>query len=163
MLQGFLESLVGTSIGTTVKTSSWIFQTLEALHFIGLATLIGGIAALDLRILGVAKRLPVAPLHKLLPLVFIGFGINLVTGVLFFLSDPLGYGVNPSFQLKMVFILLAGLNALWFELKLAPHVDEWGSGVDASTHAKIVCGVSLFLWAGIITAGRLLPSFAALL
>ena len=73
MLQGFLESLVGTSIGTTVKTSSWIFQTLEALHFIGLATLIGGIAALDLRILGVAKRLPVAPLHKLLPLVLGSF------------------------------------------------------------------------------------------
>jgi hypothetical protein len=163
MLQGFLESLDGTSIGLTVKTSVWIFPVLETLHFIGLAMLIGGIAALDLRVLGIAKRLPVAPLHKLLPLVFVGFGINLVTGVLFFLSDPLGYGVNPSFQMKMVFILLAGLNALWFELKLAPHVDEWGAGVDASTHAKVVCGLSLFLWAGIITAGRLLPSFAALL
>jgi hypothetical protein len=75
----------------------------------------------------------------------------------------MGYGVNPSFQVKMIFILLAGLNALWFELKLARHVNEWGPGVDASTHAKIVCGLSLFFWAGIITTGRLLPSFAALL
>ena len=163
MLQGFLESLDGTSIGLTVKTSVWMFPVLEALHFIGLAILIGGIAVLDLRVLGVAKRLPIAPLHKLLPLVFVGFGINLFTGVLFFLSDPLGYGVNPSFQMKMVFILLAGLNALWFELKLARHVDEWGPGVDASTHAKVVCGLSLFFWAVIITTGRLLPSFAALL
>lgn len=163
MLEGFLQSLDGTSIGLTVKTSVWMFPVLEALHFIGLAILIGGIAALDLRILGVAKRLPVAPLHKLLPLVFIGFGINLVTGVLFFLSDPLGYGGNPAFQLKMVFILLAGLNALWFELKLGRYVDSWGAGVDASTQAKVVCGLSLFFWAVIITAGRLLPSFAALL
>ena len=163
MLQGFLESLDGTAIGLTVKTSVWMFPVLEALHFIGLALLIGGIAALDLRVLGVAKRLPIAPLHKLLPLVFVGFGINLITGVLFFLSDPLGYVGNPAFQLKIVFILLAGLNALWFELKLSRHVEEWGPGVDASTHAKVVCGLSLFLWAGIITAGRLLPSFAALL
>lgn len=163
MLLGLLESLSGTWIGTTVKTSVWIFPVLETLHFIGLAVLIGGIAALDLRVLGVGKGLPVAPLHKLLPLVFAGFGLNLVTGVLFFLSDPVGYGVNPSFQAKMVFILLAGLNALWFELKLARFVPEWGPGVDAPTHAKVVCGLSLFLWAGIITAGRLLPSFAALL
>ena len=68
MLQGFLESLDGTAIGLTVKTSVWMFPVLEALHFIGLALLIGGIAALDLRVLGVAKRLPIAPLHKLLPL-----------------------------------------------------------------------------------------------
>lgn len=162
-MMDLLQSLDGTWIGTTVKTSVWIFPVLETLHFIGLAILIGGIAVLDLRVLGVGKRLPVAPLHKLLPLVFVGFGINLVTGVLFFLSDPLGYGVNPSFQVKMIFILLAGLNALWFELKLARHVNEWGPGVDASTHAKIVCGLSLFFWAGIITTGRLLPSFAALL
>jgi hypothetical protein len=162
-MMDLLQSLDGTWIGTTVKTSVWIFPVLETLHFIGLAILIGGIAVLDLRVLGVGKRLPVAPLHKLLPLVFVGFGINLVTGVLFFLSDPLGYGVNPSFQVKMIFILLAGLNALWFEMKLARHVNEWGPGVDASTHAKIVCGLSLFFWAGIITTGRLLPSFAALL
>jgi hypothetical protein len=162
-MMDLLQSLDGTWIGTTVKTSVWIFPVLETLHFIGLAILIGGIAILDLRVLGVGKRLPVGPLHKLLPLVFVGFGINLVTGVLFFLSDPLGYGVNPSFQVKMIFILLAGLNALWFELKLARHVNEWGPGVDASTHAKIVCGLSLFFWAGIITTGRLLPSFAALL
>lgn len=104
MLQGFLESLDGTAIGLTVKTSVWMFPVLEALHFIGLALLIGGVAALDLRVLGVAEPPPIAPLHKLLPLVFAGFGINLITGVLFFLSDPLGYGVNPAFQLKIVFI-----------------------------------------------------------
>lgn len=162
-MMDLLKSLDGTWIGTTVKTSVWIFPVLETLHFIGLAILIGGIAVLDLRVLGVCKGVPVGPLHKMLPLVFIGFGINLVTGVLFFLSDPLGYGVNPSFQLKMILVLLAGLNALWFELRLARHVSEWGAGADCSRHAKIVCGLSLFLWAGIITTGRLLPSFAALL
>lgn len=163
MLQSLLSSLTGTAIGKQVETSIWMFPTLETLHFVGLALLVGGIGILDLRILGVAKAIPVKPLHKLLPLVFLGFGINLVTGILFFLADPQGYGMNPAFQLKMVLVLLAGLNALWFELAIAKEVPALGPGVDASPQAKLICSLSLLFWAGVIITGRMLPSFAALL
>lgn len=163
MQQEFLQALTGTAIGHAVKTSVWMFPTLETVHFIGLAMLIGGIAGLDLRVLGVAKQLPVAPLHRFLPLAIAGFVLNVVSGVLFFLSDPMGYGANPSFRLKMILVVLAGINALVFEFRLAPHLKEWGPGVDAPTQAKVICGLSLFFWAGVIITGRLLPSFAALL
>ena len=112
MYQEFLKSMAGTSIGHTVATNLVLFPTLETLHFIGLALLVGGIAALDLRVLGFGKGLTVKPFHKLLPLVFLGLGINVVSGVLFFVSDPVGYGNNTAFQFKMVFLVLAGLNAL---------------------------------------------------
>lgn len=163
MYQAFLESLAGTAIGYSVSTSVWIFPTLETLHFIGLAMLVGGIAALDLRVLGVAKELPIKPFHRLLPLVFIGFGVNLVTGILFFLADPVGYGNNPAFVFKMVLVLLAGLNALWFEFAVSKGLASLGGGSDAPSTAKVICSLSLAFWAGIIIAGRLLPSFAALL
>jgi hypothetical protein len=163
MYQEFLKSMAGTSIGHVVSTNLVLFPTLETLHFVGLAMLVGGIAALDLRVLGVGKGLLVKPFHKLLPLVFVGFAINLVSGVLFFLADPVGYGNNLAFRYKMVFVLLAGLNALWFEFAVAKDVGKWGPNEDAPQLAKVICGLSLFLWAAIIVAGRMMPSFTALL
>ncbi len=163
MYQEFLKSMAGTSIGHTVATNLVLFPTLETLHFIGLALLVGGIAALDLRVLGFGKGLTVKPFHKLLPLVFLGLGINVVSGVLFFVSDPVGYGNNTAFQFKMVFLVLAGLNALWFEVAVAKDVASWGPEADAPQLAKVICGLSLLLWAAVIVAGRMMPSFTALL
>jgi hypothetical protein len=163
MYQEFLHSVAGTTIGKVVATNLVLFPLLETLHFIGLALLVGGIGVLDMRVLGIGKGLFVRPFHQLLPLVFVGFGINLVSGVLFFLADPVGYGNNTAFQVKMVLILLAGLNALWFELSVARHVPVWGPDFDAPQGARTICALSLLLWAGIIVAGRMMPSFAALL
>ena len=163
MYQEFLKSMAGSSIGHTVSTNLVLFPTLETLHFIGLALLFGGIAVLDLRVLGVGKGLLVKPFHKLLPLVFLGLGINVVSGVLFFLADPVGYGNNTAFQWKMILIALAGLNALWFEVAVAKDLAGWGPETDAPQLAKVICGLSLFLWAAVIVAGRMMPSFTALL
>lgn len=162
-MEALLVSLKGTWIGTTVASSTWMFAACEALHFIGLFILVGGIAILDLRVLGMARDFPVAPIHKLLPIAFVGFFMNLVTGTLFFLVDPVGYGSNPAFQVKMALVVLAGLNAFWFELGYAGQVAEWGARVDAPFQAKVICGLSLIIWGGVITAGRLLPAFSIVL
>lgn len=159
-MKDLLMSLQGNWLGLMVTRSTWIYAACEALHFIGLFVLVGGVAVLDLRVLGLAKDLPVAPLHRLLPLALAGFGINLITGILFFSVDPLGFGTNPSFRVKMLLILLAGLNALWFELGFSGKLSSWGAGVDAPLQAKFICGLSLLLWSGVITAGRFLPAFA---
>ena len=86
----------------------WIWPACETLHFIGMAMLIGIIGVIDLRMLGFMKRLPFAPLHRLLPWGIAGFVINLTTGALFFAGDPYQYKDNIAFILKIVFILLAG-------------------------------------------------------
>ncbi|HXN10290.1 MAG TPA: hypothetical protein VN859_03550 [Steroidobacteraceae bacterium] len=149
-----LEWIRHTSVGEFVRSSSWAFPTLQSLHFIGMTMLVGVVGAIDLRVLGIARGLPIHPLHRLLPVAFVGFGINLVTGLMFFAHDPYVYAYNISFRIKVLLILIAGLNALWFRLGVFIDVDKWGPGIDASRLAKVISALSLLLWFAVITAGR---------
>jgi hypothetical protein len=146
--------LRATQIGEFVRNSTWAFPTLQSLHFIGMTLLIGIVGAIDLRVLGVARAVPLGPLHRFLPLAFIGFGINLITGIFFFCHDPLVYAFNVAFRIKMLLILVSGLNALWFRLGVFMDVDKWGPGIEASYLAKVISALSLLIWIGVITAGR---------
>ena len=149
-----LEWIRHTSVGEFVRSSSWAFPTLQSLHFIGMTMLVGIVGAIDLRVLGIARGLPIHPLHRLLPVAFVGFGLNLITGLMFFAHDPYVYSYNISFRIKVLLILIAGLNALWFRLGVFIDVDKWGPGIDASRLAKVISALSLFLWFAVITAGR---------
>jgi hypothetical protein len=141
-------------LGVTMREVPWLFPTFEGLHFLGMALLLGVITIIDLRILGFAKGLPVGPLHRLLPLAFLGFAINVVTGAGFFASDPAAYVFVPAFRIKMLLILLAGANAIWFWLAVLSDVDDWGAGVKASPLAKLISLASLLFWVAVVTAGR---------
>lgn len=150
----FVTWLRNLPMGVWVRGSDWAFPFLESLHFIGMALLIGIVGAIDLRVLGIARAVPLAPLHRLLPLAFVGFGINVVTGICFVSHDPAVYLFNFSFRLKMLLILLAGLNALWFRLGVFLDLDAWGPGIEASRLAKVISAASILLWIAVITAGR---------
>jgi hypothetical protein len=141
-------------LGVVMREVGWLFPTFEGLHFVGMALLLGVIGLIDLRVLGFAKELPVGPLHRLLPLAFFGFGLNVITGLAFVASDPYAYVFVPEFRFKMLLIVLAGLNALWFWIAILKHVDDWGSGADASALAKTISAASLLFWTGVVTAGR---------
>ena len=149
-----LAWLRDTPIGAFVRDSTWAFPVLQSLHFIGMSMLIGIVGAIDLRVLGVARAVPLAPLHRFLPLAFIGLGINLVSGIFFFCHDPWVYAFNTSFRLKMILILVAGLNALWFRLGVFLDLESWGPGIEASRLAKVISAMSLLIWIAVITAGR---------
>src|SRR6476660_3377898 len=97
-----------------VMHTHWGWPIAESLHFIGLSLLVGCIGLFDLRLLGVGKRIPIAALHKLIPWGLLGFAINVSTGSMFLLTEPDQYIYNPSFQFKVTFIMIAGLNALAF-------------------------------------------------
>ena len=130
----------------------------ETLHFMGLALLFGTVGVFDLRLLGVAKRMPLAPLHRLLPWGVLGFGLTLITGAVFVLSSPFSYLLNLVFPLKMLFVLLAGVNVLLFYgAGVFRQVDTLGPGEEAPTAAKVVAAISLFLWIGVMFLGRMLP------
>jgi hypothetical protein len=149
-----LEWIKHTPIGDWVRDSTWAFPMLQSLHFIGMTMLIGVVGIIDLRVLGVARGLPIHPLHRFLPLAFVGFSINLITGICFFCHDPYVYAFNLSFRLKMLLIVVAGLNALWFRLGVFIDVDKWGPGIEASRLAKVISALSIVVWFGVITAGR---------
>ncbi len=149
-----LDWIKYTPVGAFVRDSVWAFPVLQSLHFIGMTLLIGVVGIIDLRVLGLARALPLRPLHRLLPLAFFGFGINLITGMMFFSHDPYVYAFNASFRLKMLLILLAGLNALWFRLGVFLDLEKWGPGIEASPLAKGISALSILIWVGVITAGR---------
>ena len=137
----------------------WAFMM--DLHFIGLALLIGTVGVLNLRILGFGKQLPGASLHRLMPWAMAGFGINVLTGTLAFIGMPAYYTFDAAFWLKILAVLLLGLNVAAFYLTDAfESVERLGPGDDAPRLAKLIAGSSLFLWFAVITLGRYIQSYA---
>jgi len=154
----FVEELIGAY--------RWVWPLSEILHFIGLTLLVGIVTMFDLRLLGVAKQLPVAPLRRLLPWAVFGFVLCVVTGLLFVTGLWANVKTHPVealvvdhyLQLKLVFIFLAGLNLLaFYQSSMSRAVDALGPGDDAPPLAKFIAASSLFLWVGVIYWGRLIP------
>jgi hypothetical protein len=143
-------------------SSSWVLPVCESLHFIGMAMLVGIVGVFDLRLLGMAKRLPVAPLQRLMPWALLGFVLSLGSGLVFITANPRQYlaPLSLSFVAKMFFILLACLNVLFFYATgLKRAVDGVDAGQDAPLGAKVSAGLSLFLWVGVMYWGRMLQFF----
>jgi hypothetical protein len=143
-------------------SSSWVLPVCESLHYIGMAMLVGIVGVFDLRLLGMAKRLPVAPLQRLMPWALLGFVLSLGSGLVFITANPRQYlaPLSLSFVAKMFFILLACLNVLFFYATgLKRAVDGVDAGQDAPLGAKVSAGLSLFLWVGVMYWGRMLQFF----
>jgi len=138
--------------------TAWGWPTMESIHFLGLSMLVGCVGAFDLRLLGVGKRIPIAALHKLIPFGLLGFAINITSGSMFLLTEPDQYIYNPAFQFKVLFIGIAGLNALLF------YVTSWGrvnadGTINAPRAGKTAAMISLSIWIGVIVCGRLLTFY----
>ena len=135
--------------------SQWWWAFMMTLHFVGLVLVVGTIGLLNLRVLGFAKQLPIAPLNNLVPWGLAGFGINAVTGLLAFIGMSAYYTYNIAFMLKIVVVLLALASFGLFYLTGAFRDCEGvGPGGDASLRAKLSAGTSLVLWLAVIVLGR---------
>jgi uncharacterized membrane protein len=135
--------------------NSWLWPASETIHFVGLCLLFTVVLIVNLRVLGMIKQVPFSAVYQLLPLGMLGFVLNLITGMLFFIGQPGQYTNNVVFYWKIVFIVLAALNALYFTW-----FDEiWrvGPGKDAPIRAKVVSATAIFLWAGVLYCGHMLP------
>ena len=152
-----LRSIGDSWMGMTMRDVFWMWPFMENLHFFGLSVLFGGLVAIDLRVIGVAPYVPMKAALTLIPYVIIGFAINLITGIFFFTGDPFRYFYNLSFQWKMGFIVLAGVNALWFWFGEHTKLSKLADGQQADFGAKIIATISLMLWIGVIIFGRLIP------
>jgi len=156
-MEAFAQSIEGGVVYTWISSVYWLWPLMETIHFIGLSLLLGGLIVIDTRLAGYFRGVNIAATHKLLPWVFIGFGLNLVTGVLFFFGDPMRYAINIGFRIKMVLVVIAGLNALWFWFKINPAMRSWKPDTDPPVVAKLVAWISLVSWTGVLLFGRLIP------
>jgi uncharacterized membrane protein len=135
--------------------SKWWWTFMMAMHFIGLILIVGTVGLLDIRIMGFLKQLPVAPVHRLLPWGLAGLGINIATGLMAFAGRPDNYIFSIAFWLKMLALMLLGLNAVAFYMTdIFGDVENLKAGDDAPISAKLVAASSLILWFAVITLGR---------
>lgn len=152
----FLLRLEQTGFSTWVRESGsiWSYPTILFLHTIGMATVAGVSAGLDLRILGFAPELPLGPLIRFFPVMWAAFGINALSGTALLIADASTKLTSPVFYVKLVFIALAVINLRLVKTHVFrdPLIDK--SAV--STNAKILAVTSLIFWVGAITAGRLM-------
>ena len=137
----------------------WGWPAAESVHFIGLTLLIGTVGLFDLRLLGLAGRIPIAALHRLVPFGVLGFVLTAISGILFLMTEPDQYVYNPSFHLKVLFMTAAGFNALTFYLVAFRRTTAPGGAAEAPRTAKIIAAISLSLWIAVIVSGRLLTLY----
>jgi hypothetical protein len=137
----------------------WAWPVAESVHFIGLTLLFGSIAAWDLRLIGVAKSVPIAAFHRLVPISMLGFALNATTGSMFLMTFPDQYIYNPAFHFKVLFLMLAGVNVLVFYATTYRRVTAPGHEADTPVAARIAGAASLFCWMAVIIFGRLLTFY----
>jgi hypothetical protein len=139
--------------------TTWGWPATESVHFLGLTLLFGSIVVWDLRLVGVARGVPIAAFHRLVPLAVIGFTINVLSGSMFLMADANQYVYNPAFQFKMLCVALAGANVLVFYLTMFRRVNALGAEAPAPAAARVSGLVSLSLWTAVIVCGRLITFY----
>jgi len=147
-------------ISYVMVNSSWVWPASETVHFLGLSLTFGVLLAVNLRILGVMKQVPFEDVHRLLPWGMLGFGANLITGMLFFVGQPKQYIDSAPFYWKVVFLMIAGANFLYltvFRKAWAPRDNALYGQWDASLADKAMAVLSLFSWLAVLYGGRMLP------
>lgn len=131
----------------------WAFPTVLTIHTFGMMLLVGCAWLVDLRLLGVARTIPIGPLRPLFRIMWVAFWINLATGVLLFIADPERKATSFLFGIKMLLIiinlpLLKRLERVTY--RESPEPTAVGGGT------RQLAAASAMLWAGTIFAGRLL-------
>ena len=147
----FFRWLVNSPWSHAINNYEWVFPTVQSLHFIGFAMSIGTIAVVDFRLLGLGMRrhAPTELAADLAPWTRLGIAVMLTTGPLMFSTDAVAYHYNPSFQFKMVCLMLALLFYFTVHRRaVRPDVPPIA--------AKLAAATSLLLWTAVVAGGRMI-------
>jgi len=158
----FLASLENSGFGSWVRESSslWAYPTILFMHTVGLGFLVGLNVAIDLRILGVAEKLPLAPFEKFYRVMWAAFWINTLSGTALLVADATTKLTNRVFYIKMGCILFAVITMVAIRRRVfAGAAADGGAPRPGAGTVRALAAASLVLWAGAITAGRLMAYF----
>jgi hypothetical protein len=154
-MMGWLQSLESSSWSIWLKESPsiWGYPTLLFVHTLGLAFSAGPSVAVDLRILGVARRLPLAPLDAFFKVIWIAIAVNAGSGAVLFASDATAKLANPAFIVKMTCVLIAIVTTVMIRRRV------FGDSLNIDGTSRFLAAASIICWFGAITAGRLMAYF----
>ena len=154
----FCEWLASTKYSVALHESLYMYPVVESVHVLTLCLFVGMSVMLDLRLLGITlRRVSVQEVtDRLLPWMVAGFIVMFVTGILLFYAIPVRSYQNVFFRLKLIALVLAGLNAWIFHVGVHQKVHQWGADVRTPPRARFAGAASLFLWALVIVCGRMI-------
>ena len=153
----FCEWLATTSGSTALRESLYAYPLVESVHVLTLVLFGGMTVMLDLRLMGLAlRRVPVSHVRAQFPWIAAGFLIMITTGALLFYANPVRSFHNIFFRLKMLILVLAGLNAWLFQLTAHRRLPDWDRAPLPPRGARVAGAASLVLWGAIIIAGRMI-------
>jgi len=157
----FCQWLNDTGPATALRESTIMFPVVESVHTLAITLVVGTVAVVDLRLLGVVlKKEPVSKVAgQILPLTWTGFVVMLVSGLMLFAAEAEKCYHNPAFRLKLILLALVGLNPLIFHFTIFKSVDRWDEVPRTPGRARFAAVASLTLWSGIIVAGRAIAYF----
>jgi hypothetical protein len=155
-LASFCQWLYDSGIGAGIRESVWVFPIIEGTHLLGIALSVGLLCWFDLRLLGLVLRdQPVSKVwHQVMPVAFVGFALMFVSGLLLFWAEAITAYHSVHFWIKVVLLLLAGVNALSFETTAHRNMGEWDMSAVPPLRARMTGAISLVLWMAIIITGR---------
>ncbi len=156
-IDALLQALEATSVATVIRENESLFPWIEALHVLAITTVIGSIAIVDLRLIGLAslERAAARLTSDVLPCTWAAFAGAVITGSLLFSSNAFNYAHNSCFQAKFVFLCLAGINMAVFHLGVGRAIAQWGASPRTTPlPARIAGAASLLLWIGVVAFGR---------
>jgi len=153
-LMGWLEA---TSLAVFIHRTAWAFTTVELVHVFAISLVVGTIAMVDLRLLGLAStKRPFTELAgQVLPFTWVAFVLAVMAGSLLFISQATAYFASTTFRIKMLVIVLAGINMLVFELITVRGVQDWDRKPVPALPARLAGGISLTCWILVVIFGRL--------
>jgi hypothetical protein len=153
-----LDTLYALPIADEIRKSLFLFPMIESAHVIALTLVFGTIAIVDLRLLGVASGH--RPFTRLAPEIlkwtWVFFALAVITGSLMFVSNAVTYFENTAFRIKMILMLLAGINMAVFQILTHRSVHLWDDQPKASAAGRAAAILSICLWIGVIGAGRVI-------
>jgi hypothetical protein len=154
----FAESIEQSRVGTAIAESRYWWPIFEGTHLLSLSVSFGLIFVTDLRLLGIwLRRVPVTDvLHQLRPYVLGGFALTFVSGGLVFWSEAATVVVSPLWTVKILLILLGGLNALYFEFVIAKRPEVVENRAPLPSSVRYAGLASMTIWIVVIICGRLL-------
>lgn len=156
MIDAWLGALEASALGEGLRQSQYAYPLVNAAHIIALAALFGSILALDLRLIGLWRAVPIAPLARVLPRVSaVGLALAIITGFALFSVQPFDYLTHPVFPIKLAVIAFAAANA-WLLHRTPGWRKVLGGARVAPPRVRIAATLSLLGWTGAILAGRLL-------
>jgi hypothetical protein len=153
LLMPLIHALEASWLGVTVRQSIWLYPVASVLHVIGVGLLLGTIIAFDLRVLGLARALPLHPLARLLiPLAALGVAMQLPTGFLMLTADANALLTHPLMLAKLSLVLLALANIAWFHRRAGPAFVDLYEPLPGSLRAS--AALSLGAWTSVAVLGR---------